>query len=95
MKLCAGVYLEHFTRAIYIFNWSGITNNFISFDLQADLKSQITSAGDKLVVIDFFATWCGPCKMISPKLTELSQQYAEKLVVLKVSSEINWGMKNG
>lgn len=86
MKLCAGVYLEHFTRVIYIFNWSGITNNFISFDLQADLKSQITNAGDKLVVIDFFATWCGPCKMISPKLTELSQQYAEKLVVLKVSS---------
>lgn len=56
------------------------------FLLQDDLKAQLTSAGDKLVVIDFFATWCGPCKMISPKLTELSQKFAEKVVIVKVSS---------
>ncbi|KAH8273999.1 hypothetical protein KR044_007434, partial [Drosophila immigrans] len=54
------------------------------FYLQDDFKNQLTSAGDKLVVVDFFATWCGPCKMIAPKLEELSQQYAGKVVVLKV-----------
>ncbi|KAH8378169.1 hypothetical protein KR093_009837, partial [Drosophila rubida] len=52
--------------------------------LQNDFKNQLTSAGDKLVVVDFFATWCGPCKMIAPKLEEISQQYAGKIVVLKV-----------
>lgn len=58
--------------------------------MQDDLQAQIKSAGDKLIVIDFFATWCGPCKMISPKLTELSQKYAEKVLVLKVSCRQIW-----
>jgi len=55
--------------------------------LQNDLDGQLQQAAGKLVVLDFFATWCGPCKMISPKLAELATQYAENVVVLKVGSE--------
>eukprot|EP00099_Drosophila_melanogaster_P014744 NP_523526.1 thioredoxin-2, isoform A [Drosophila melanogaster] len=51
---------------------------------KADLDGQLTKASGKLVVLDFFATWCGPCKMISPKLVELSTQFADNVVVLKV-----------
>lgn len=51
---------------------------------KADFQNQVTAAGDKLVVVDFYATWCGPCKMIAPKLSELSSQYEDKAVVLKV-----------
>ena len=49
-----------------------------------DLTTRLRDAGNKLVVIDFMATWCGPCKMIGPKLEELAAEMATELVVLKV-----------
>ena len=43
---------------------------------------EITS--NKTVLVDFFATWCGPCKMLSPVLDELSSEYEGKLEFVKV-----------
>lgn len=58
-------------------------NKYLYF--QADFDDQLKVAGDKVVVVDFFATWCGPCKMIAPTLEDLAGKHASSLVVLKVS----------
>ena len=39
----------------------------------------------KLLIVDFWATWCGPCRMISPILDELEEEMADQITVIKVN----------
>ena len=44
--------------------------------------------GEVPAIIDFYADWCGPCKMVAPILEELSDEYNDKLVIYKVDTEV-------
>jgi thioredoxin 1 len=44
--------------------------------------------GDKPALIDFYADWCGPCKIASPILNELSKEYGGKIIVYKIDTEV-------
>lgn len=46
-----------------------------------------TLKSDQLVVLDFWAGWCGPCKMIAPIIDELSDEYSGKVIFGKVDTE--------
>ena len=49
-----------------------------------DFEGEVLKA-DKLVIVDFWAEWCGPCKMIAPLLDELADEYDGKVKIGKVN----------
>lgn len=55
---------------------------------------------DKLVMVDFWATWCGPCKMLSPIVDEIAQEMGDKAVIAKCNVDecddtpIEYGIRN-
>ncbi len=55
---------------------------------ESNFKKEVLEA-KTLVVVDFWAAWCGPCKMIAPIVEELAKEYAQKVKIAKVDIDDN------
>ncbi len=53
-----------------------------------DFKKEVLEAAEP-VVVDFWATWCGPCKMIAPAIEDLAKEYAGKVKIGKIDVDEN------
>ncbi|MBS9773853.1 MAG: thioredoxin [Tenacibaculum sp.] len=51
-------------------------------------NNEFKYTGKLPAIIDFYADWCSPCKMLAPILEQLSEEYKEKIVIYKVNTEV-------
>lgn len=71
------------TRSVLL-RLRGGDGSYKTLEAGESLDELQAAAGDKLVVVDFTATWCGPCQRIAPVFAELAEQYAESCTFVKV-----------
>ena len=57
----------------------------------SEFESAVLNSGQP-VLVDFWAPWCGPCKMIAPILDQVAEHYGEKLKIIKINVDENQGV---
>ena len=53
---------------------------------------ELVLKNDKPVVVDFWAVWCGPCKLVAPEMEKIAEKYEGKVDVVKVDVDANPGL---
>lgn len=69
--------------------WKKKKPTIIPIDVTDQNFNDIVPNADKPVMLDFYATWCGPCKVLAPIMTELATEYDGRAIIAKVDVDKN------
>lgn len=61
----------------------------MAIELNTDNFKENTNQNEKLAMVDFWAEWCGPCKIIGPIIEELAKEYGDKAIIAKLNVDEN------
>ncbi len=64
----------------------------MALEITDDNFEEVVLKSDKPVVVDFWAEWCGPCRMVGPIIDEMHNEYSGKAIVGKVNVDTNPGV---
>ena len=70
-------------------NFANIKTLKMALEITDETFEDVVLKSDKPVVVDFWAAWCGPCRMVGPIIEEVSNEYEGKAVVGKVDVDAN------
>ncbi|MFM2137755.1 MAG: thioredoxin [Bacteroidota bacterium] len=62
---------------------AGFKERIFNYETETEWNYQ----GELPAIIDFYADWCGPCKMVAPILEELAEEYKDRLLIYKVNTD--------
>ena len=61
----------------------------MTYEINDSNFNEVIQNSDKLVLVDFWAEWCGPCKMLAPMLEDASNDLDSKIIVYKINIDVN------
>lgn len=71
--------------AVMEINKAEFVQKVFDFEKEQEFKYK----GDKPCILDFYASWCGPCKMLSPHLDDMAKEYKDKIYIYKINVDKN------